>query len=237
MGEPQQLTLGEVEAVVRPLLGPVVSTLRCLEGRGLPVPRLVGHGVLANGTPWTLETRVVAGHVRPTRAELDTPDGWEFHRALGRWLPTLHAFGGFPCFGTWDAGGPATLAAHVLPRARAVRAHAAALDCVPRVLLRRAADWLRPRLLHGDYGSSNVTVGRTAGGRLGVVAVFDLESAAPGDPVEDFVPTADHGLESRIFTAFVAGYLDQGRLDPDAPQRFAFYQLEHVLAGGRPRLA
>src|SRR6266508_789247 len=263
MGEPQQLTLGEVEAVVRPLLGPVVSarlleqkhrnqvfavgddaifkaylwdgvarqarkvaTLRCLEGRGLPVPRLVGHG-------------------------------------------------GFPCFGTWDAGGPATLAAHVLPRARAVRAHAAALDCVPRVLLRRAdqelerlepairaADWLRPRLLHGDYGSSNVTVGRTAGGRLGVVAVFDLESAAPGDPVEDFVPTADHGLESRIFTAFVAGYLDQGRLDPDAPQRFAFYQLEHcldvlgwayqadrewfaqaqrlieqVLAGGRPRLA
>src|SRR6266540_1704636 len=194
MGEPQQLTLGEVEAVVRPLLGPVVSarlleqkhrnqvfavgddaifkaylwdgvarqarkvaTLRCLEGRGLPVPRLVGHGVLANGTPWTLETRVVAGHVRPTRAELDTPDGWEFHRALGRWLPTLHAFGGFPCFGTWDAGGPATLAAHVLPRARAVRAHAAALDCVPRVLLRRAdqelerlepairaADWLRP---------------------------------------------------------------------------------------------
>src|SRR6266498_4663741 len=102
MGEPQQLTLGEVEAVVRPLLGPVVSarlleqkhrnqvfavgddaifkaylwdgvarqarkvaTLRCLEGRGLPVPRLVGHGVLANGTPGTLETRGVAGHVRP----------------------------------------------------------------------------------------------------------------------------------------------------------------------------
>src|SRR6266498_595561 len=145
MGEPQQLTLGEVEAVVRPLLGPVVSarlleqkhrnqvfavgddaifkaylwdgvarqarkvaTLRCLEGRGLPVPRLVGHGVLANGTPWTLETRGVAGHGRPTRAELDTPDGWEVHRARGRWLPTLHAFGGFPCFGTWDAGGPAT---------------------------------------------------------------------------------------------------------------------------------
>src|SRR6266542_497642 len=222
-----------------------VAALGFLAGRGLPVPRLLGHGVLPkghSGVPWTLETRVVAGHVRPTRAELDTPDGWEFHRALGRWLPTLHAFGGFPCFGTWDAGGPATLAAHVLPRARAVRAHAAALDCVPRVLLRRAdqelerlepairaADWLRPRLLHGDYGSSNVTVGRTAGGRLGVVAVFDLESAAPGDPVEDFVPTADHGLESRIFTAFVAGYLDQGRLDPDAPQRFAFYQLEHCL--------
>jgi aminoglycoside phosphotransferase (APT) family kinase protein len=62
-----------------------------------------------------------------------------------------------------------------------------------------------------------------------VVAVFDFKSVAPGDPVEDFVPTADHGLESPIFTVFVAGYLERGRLDPDAPQRFAFYQLEHCL--------
>jgi len=57
------------------------------------------------GVPWTLETRVVADHVRPGRDELNTPQGWELHRALGRWLPTLHAFGGFACFGTWDAGG------------------------------------------------------------------------------------------------------------------------------------
>jgi aminoglycoside phosphotransferase (APT) family kinase protein len=169
-----------------------VAALGFLAGRGLPVPRLLGHGVLPSGVPWTLETRVVAGHVRPTRAELDTPQGWEFHRALGRWLPTLHAFDGFACFGTWDADGPAALAAHVLPRASEVRAHAAGLDGVPGALLRRAgqeldrlapairaAGWLRPRLLHGDYGSSNVAVGRAADGRVGVVAVFDFESAAP----------------------------------------------------------
>jgi aminoglycoside phosphotransferase (APT) family kinase protein len=222
-----------------------VAALRFLEGRGLPVPRLLGHGVLPkgpSGVPWTLETRVVAGHVRPTRAELDTPQGWAFHRALGRWLPTLHAFEGFPCFGTWDADGPATLAAHVLPRAGAVRAQTAGLHGVPPALLRRAdqqlgrlepairaADWLRPRLLHGDYGSSNVAVGPTADSRVGVVAVFDFESAAPGDPVEDLLWTADHGLESRIFGSFVAGYLEQGRLDAGAPERFAFYQLEHCL--------
>lgn len=219
-----------------------VAALGFLAGRGLPVPRLLGHGVLPSGVPWTLETRVVAGHVRPTRAELDTPQGWEFHRALGRWLPTLHAFDGFCCFGTWDADGPAALAAHVLPRASEVRAQTVGLQGVPPTLLRRAgqeldrlepvireADWLRPKLLHGDYGSSNVAVGRTADGRVGVVAVFDFESAAPGDPVEDFVWTADHGLDSRIFRSFVAGYLEQGRLDPDAPERFAFYQLEHCL--------
>jgi aminoglycoside phosphotransferase (APT) family kinase protein len=210
-----------------------VAALGFLEDRGLPVPRLLGHGVLPkgpSGVPWTLETGVVADHVRPTRAELNTPQSWEFHRELGRWLPILHAFDGFPCFGTWDASGPATLPAHVLSRARTVRAQTAGLQSVPPTLLRRAgqeldrlepairaADRLRPKLLHGDYGSSNVAVGRTADGRVGVVAVFDFESAAPGDPVEDFLWTADHGLESRIFRSYVAGYLEQAGWTPTRP--------------------
>jgi aminoglycoside phosphotransferase (APT) family kinase protein len=62
-----------------------------------------------------------------------------------------------------------------------------------------------------------------------VVAVFDFESAVPGDPVEDFLWIADHGLGSRIVQSFVAGYLERGQLDPGAPERFAFYQLEHCL--------
>src|SRR5215469_10217723 len=161
-----------------------IAALEFLAGRGLPVPRLLGHGVLANGpeaVPWTLVTRVAADHVRPSRAELDTPWGWELHRALGRWLPNLHAFGGFPCFGTWQADGAARLAGQVLPRASVIRAQAAGLDNVPQELNRleaaiRDAGWLGPRLLHGDYGTSNVAVGPVSGGRLGVVAVFDFES-------------------------------------------------------------
>src|SRR6266487_3901744 len=192
-----------------------IAALEFLAGRGLPVPRLLGHGIVPKDNsrvPWTLETRVAGDHVRPSRGELDTPWGWEFNHALGRWLPTLHAFGGFPSFGTWQAHGPATLARHVLPRASATR----------------EAGWLRPRLLHGDYGTSNAAAG-PADGHLEVVAVFDFESAAPGDPVEDFLWNADHGLDSRIFQSFLAGYLEHGQLDPGAPERFAFYQLEHCL--------
>jgi hypothetical protein len=63
----------------------------------------------------------------------------------------------------------------------------------------------------------HVAVGSTTDGRVEVVAVFDLESAAPGDPVEDFLWPADHGVESRIFRSFVAGYLEQGRLTPTRP--------------------
>jgi len=219
-----------------------VATLRFLEDCGLPVPRLLGHGVLPSGVPWTLETRVIGEHVRPTRAELATPAGWEQHQALGRWLPALHALGGFACFGTWSADGPARLSAHVLPRARAARAQATTLDMVSPALLRRAgqeldrlepaiwaADGMRPRLVHGDYGTSNVALVRASDGHWQVAAVFDFESAAPGDPVEDLLWTADHGLDSRVFGAFVAGYLQHGRLDADAPQRLAFYQLEHCL--------
>jgi aminoglycoside phosphotransferase (APT) family kinase protein len=222
-----------------------IAALEFLAGRDLTVPRLLGHGILPKdhgGVPWTLETRVAADHVRPSRGDLNTPWGWEFNRALGRWLPTLHAFGGFPSFGTWQAGGPATLAGHVLARASAGRAQALSLGNVPPALVRRAcqeldrlepairdAGWLRPRLLHGDFGTSNAAVGAAADGHLEVVAVFDFESAAPGDPVEDFLWTADHGLDSRIFQSFLAGYLEQGQLDPGAPERFAFYQLEHCL--------
>jgi aminoglycoside phosphotransferase (APT) family kinase protein len=222
-----------------------IAALEFLAGRGLPVPRLLGHGVLAKGpggVPWTLETRVTIGHARPGRDELDTPRGWELHHALGRWLPALHAFGGFPSFGTWQYDGPATLAGHVLPRANAIHARAAGLGNVPPALVRRArqeldrlepairdAGWLRPRLLHGDYGTSNVVVGPAGEGHLEVVAVFDFESAVPGDPVEDFLWTADHGLDSRIFQSFLDGYREHGQLDPGASERFAFYQLEHCL--------
>jgi aminoglycoside phosphotransferase (APT) family kinase protein len=92
-----------------------------------------------------------------------------------------------------------------------------------------AADGMRPSLVHGDYGTSNVALVRASDGHWQVAAVFDFESAAPGDPVEDLLWTADHGLDSRVFGAFVAGYLQHGRLDADAPQRLAFYQLEHCL--------
>jgi hypothetical protein len=226
-----------------------IAALEFLAGRSLPVPRLLGHGVLASvlgGVPWTLETRVAADHVRPSRAELDTAWGWDLHRALGRWLPNLHAFGGFPCFGSWQLGGAATLAGQVLSRASAVTAQAAELDNVPRALVRRAcqelnrldaairdAGWVRPGLLHGDYGTSNVAVGPAAGGRLAVVGVFDFESAAPGDPVEDFLWIADHGLDSRIFQAFLAGYLEHGQLDPRT-RAVCFLPARTLL--GHPRL-
>src|SRR5262249_38440707 len=87
-----------------------IAALEFLAGRGLPVPQLLGHGILPNGVsgvPWTLETRVIAEHARPSRGELDTPWGWELNRALGRWLPALHAFGGVPRLGTRPADGPA----------------------------------------------------------------------------------------------------------------------------------
>jgi aminoglycoside phosphotransferase (APT) family kinase protein len=166
----------------------------------------------------------------------------QLHRALGRWLPELHALGGLACFGTWEVDGPTTLSAHVLPRARAVRGQTAALAGVSPALLRqagrelerlepaiRAASGLQPRLVHGDYGTSNAAVGQDAAGRWRVVGVFDFESAVPGDPVEDLLWTAEHGLDSPVFTAFVAGYQQRGALDGDAPERLAFYQLEHCL--------
>src|SRR6266571_4306312 len=111
------------------------------------------------------------------------------------------------------------------PRARAARAQATTLDMVSPALLRRAgqeldrlepaiwaADGMRPSLVHGDYGTSNVALVRASDGHWQVAAVFDFESAAPGDPVEDLLWTADHGLDSRVFGASTvpAGLHDRG---------------------------
>src|SRR6266516_6652200 len=44
-----------------------IAALEILAGQDLPVPRLLGHGILPKdngGVPWTLETRVAADHVR-----------------------------------------------------------------------------------------------------------------------------------------------------------------------------
>jgi aminoglycoside phosphotransferase (APT) family kinase protein len=222
-----------------------IAALEFLAGRGLPVPRLLGHGLIPqgrSGVPWTLETRVIADHRRPGREELDTPLGWELHGALGRWLPALHAFGGFPelrHLASWRAGDAGRARAapgqgHRSPGSQAARCpgsagpprHPGTRRLEPAI---REAGELRPRLLHGDYGTSNAAAGPRADGHLQVVAVFDFESAAPGDPVEDFLWNADHGLDSRIFRSFLAGYLEGGQLDPGAPERFAFYRLEHCL--------
>jgi len=46
---------------------------------------------------------------------------------------------------------------------------------------------------------------------------------------DEWLWTADHGLDSPVFQSFLAGYLTRGRLDPGAPDRFAFYQIEHCL--------
>src|SRR6266704_4574004 len=73
-----------------------------------------------------------------------------------------------------------------------------------------------------------------AGQRVLMPSVFDFESAAPGDPVEDLLWTADHGLDSPVFSVFVAGYHQRGSLDSDAPERLAFYELEHARS---PRAA
>src|SRR6266536_2450906 len=226
----QRLTTCEVEAATRGLPGGA-GPARLLEEKGR-------NQVFAVGEQAIFKAYLSEGSAKQARKIA----ALEFLAGRGLPLPQLLAYGGFPSFGTWQAGGPATLAAHVVPRASAIRAQAAGLDGVPPALLRRVgqeldrlepaireAGWLRPRLLHGDYGTSNVAAGPGTDGHIEVVAVFDFESAAPGDPVEDFLWTADHGLHSPIFRSFLAGYLEHGQLDPGAPARFAFYQLEHCL--------
>jgi hypothetical protein len=158
----QVFAVGE-EAILKAYLhdGPAkqarkVAALRFLEGRGLSVPRLLGHGGLPGGVPWTLETW--GGR----RAPAAIPGRDQQPRRLGAapgagpLAARPHTLSGFPCFGTWEADGPTTLAGHVLPRARAFGAQTATLDVVSPALLGRAGQLAAAAGLSASYARALV---------------------------------------------------------------------------------
>jgi aminoglycoside phosphotransferase (APT) family kinase protein len=63
-----------------------------------------------------------------------------------------------------------------------------------------------------------------AKGRWRVIGVFDFESAVPGDPVEDLLWTADHGLDSPdLYCVLIAAH---------EPEYASLLQQELAAQGG-----
>jgi len=186
--------------------------LRALEGRGLPVPAVHGHGVLER--PYLLMERLPGS--APGR--LTGGERVGLARELGRWLARLHALDPVELGLEPVAARTATLAEVAAWRSRYLAGRPGPVPLLGALLawLERNApeDAARPALLWGDPGPHNVLV---ADGR--VSALLDWELAHVGHPLEDLgaaVWSCLGRLDDREVVAAYeaeAGVVDRGPLD------------------------
>jgi aminoglycoside phosphotransferase (APT) family kinase protein len=206
-----------------------------LAAASLPVPRELGHGVLASGAGWIAMTRMPGASPRDAARPAH-----ELSPALatqiGALAARLHAAPPPPGFGTWERDPGISLVLEHATRVDAVLGRARALRTVEPRALDRLSELLattgealvaapeRPVLAHRDLQPSNVLTDDD-----GVVsALVDFEAAGGGDPAEDFSRVA-LDWTSLGFAAFCRGYAaGGGRLGRDAAERVTFHVLYWV---------
>jgi hygromycin-B 7''-O-kinase len=219
------------------------DVLALLGTGGVPVPRVLGHGVLqVGGVPfgYLVMERLPGVNVGGAWSVLDWPDWMHIARSLGSILRQVHAAPippavarrgrkkptGEPANGTAGLPEPATGCRSVGVEEPGDAAPPRLAAQVPRFLERHppAGDKERKRLLHGDIHDGNVLVARRTSGRQGEggglagIGLVDFERAHPGDPAADLV--AAHlrvlGGSRRLYKVVLEGY---GFVEPPDPNR------------------
>ena len=214
------------------------SALGLLVPTGLPVPRLLQAGELADGRRWVVVSRL-DGAPPPDAARPAHELSVGLAAQIGAVVARLHAAATPPEFGTWDLRPTRTFLEEHWHRigileGMARRAAIVAADELADLLalLRATAAPLdavtTPVLAHRDVQPRNVLVDDDGT----VTALLDFESSAGGDPAEDFRVI---GLtwDSPAFAAFAASYAGHDDADPfdrDFAERITHYVLEWALA-------
>lgn len=197
--------------------------LELLDGAGLPVPRLLGAGSWRSDQGWVALSRL-DGTVPPDALLLAHEPSESVARSMGHLSARLHAGPTPPGFGTW-ARGPFSLREDHETGTAAVLRMAEGSDLISALELKQLASELArlreslisaprtPVLVHRDVQPRNLLVDEAGE----VCALLDFETAAGGDPAEDFSPI---GLDwsNSSFVAFCDGYAGAGgRLEPMRP--------------------
>jgi aminoglycoside phosphotransferase (APT) family kinase protein len=204
--------------------------LELLAGGDLPVARVLDSGQFDDTRRWIVLNRLEGEPPKDAR-RVAHGISIELARELGGVVARLHTAPRPPGFGTWTLGHGRTFVDEERHRIANLTRLAHEAEICPRAEIDALGELLastiaalatrtEPVLAHRDVQPRNVLVD---GGR--VTALLDFESAAGGDPAEDFKVI---GLDwtTPAFAAFCEGYANAGgSLGPDAPDRL----LHHVL--------
>lgn len=210
------------------------AALEMLVDTNLPVPRLIGAGAFDDGRLWVAVQRL-DGTPPPDAARPAHEISPGLAEQLGQVIAELHLAVEPPSFGTWVVNGQRSLIEEETHRLRLLERMAYDAGIVSASEIRNALSVAyrtvgaletcpRPVLAHRDVQPRNVLV---VGDRLS--ALLDFESAAGGDPAEDFKVI---GLDwsTPAFAAFARAYTaNGGALGSDGSDRVAHHVLNWAV--------
>ncbi|MCA6289323.1 MAG: aminoglycoside phosphotransferase family protein [Phenylobacterium sp.] len=199
---------------------------RGLGGRGLPIARLLDHGVFDDGAPWIAVQRLAGTPLEPQRPDMP--------QAV---IPHLYADLGRLCAGLHEAKCPAGLHRQDKGRKYArARAKVLAADRPPGPLLAAAAARMlelqdrvarpqRPVVVHGGFSGRNLLV-LNADAEPRITGLVDFEMAHLGDPMADVAKVAlKEFSDPRSRVGFLNGYFAGRRPSLSEVEGFEYHLL------------
>lgn len=217
------------------------AALTALVGRALPVPALVDHGQLADGSPWVLLTRLPGTPMDARRADRPAPPAERaaWYRWAGRTAGELHQVQ-VPAFGPWTADPVADPVHHHRRRSAGLLDQARVVGRLPPTLLdriHRAQRALEPALaasgppvlVHRDLNPHNLLGTQDPTGSWTRTGIIDFESSGGGDPLEDLRWLALAEPRPLVQEAFLDGYRTSAPSALFDADRIRYHQLDLVL--------
>lgn len=221
-----------------------VASLKLLQAKGLPIPKLVDHGVFKEKLYWVVMEKL-EGIALSNIVEQAAP---EQHKKIlydmGAFLSDFHAACKVNQFGEWDenrnkARNWKTFAAFKIEKNRRSADELLAQNFDEYKLFKAGYSKMLSledsltsvnsfSVCHNDFSDRNVLVEKR-GGDIKIVGLIDFELSYPGDPESDVTKMIVKNYFSKDIESFIAGYRKNSNPSANFEEKHRYYLIALCL--------